>query len=224
MKSVFPVEWTIQLSPFADSFTGAFKDDSGNAYAVKATIRTPLPSFQTRGFEAVAADVDKSAAMKGDASAEEESANHEEESAAHEGESATHEEDSAAQEGLSESQPMFMEKSQPMAQMVNQTITPQLKVFELLSYNPMTPDSKDPSGYRDTIADLAMQDFQHIIVYHMDEDLRKTFISATQISLPPEVLLVANDNPKNADFYKKLQVPLITSILAGGMIAWAMYC
>ena len=202
MKSVFPVEWTIQLSPFADSFTGAFKDDNGNVYAVKAMIRPPLSSLEARGLEAVAAGVDKPAAMEVDASAGKES---------------------ATQDELSESQPMFMEQSQPMARMVNQTMTPQLKVFELLSYNPMTPDSKDPSGYRDAIADIAMQDFQHIIVYHMDEDLRKTFISATQISLTPEVVAVANDNPKNAEFYKKLQVPLITSILAGGMTAWTAY-
>jgi hypothetical protein len=88
-------------------------------------------------------------------------------------------------------------------------------VLPMLSYDVMIPDKEDPSGYSDQAATLAMEDFHNIIVYYMDEDLRTTFVRSSPIELPPSVKAVADDDtPNNTIFYKSLQVPYITTMLA----------
>ncbi len=91
-----------------------------------------------------------------------------------------------------------------------------LTINGLLNLSPMVVDSKDPTGFRDTVAQIAMQDFHDIIVYYMDNDLRSLFISATPIVLSPRVKAIADDDVgANRTFYKKLQVPYLSTFLAG---------
>jgi hypothetical protein len=99
---------------------------------------------------------------------------------------------------------------------------PPLQIFEVLNMNPMVQDATDPSGYRDSVAQLALTDFHDLIVYFMDEDLRKTFVQISVPSLNPAVLAIANDDTaspgQNKAFYQKLQVPFIVSMLAAGKV------
>ncbi|KAI7763787.1 hypothetical protein LZL87_014227 [Fusarium oxysporum] len=85
-------------------------------------------------------------------------------------------------------------------------------------------DSTSASEYRDSVAELAMQDFHELIIYFMDSDLRTTFIQATAPVLTPDVLAVATDdatsgNGENKTFYQSLQVPYIVSMLAAGTVS-----
>lgn len=90
-----------------------------------------------------------------------------------------------------------------------------LQLSAISSNNPMVADSKDPSRYVDAVAQAAMRDFYDIMLYYMDEDLRKLFISASPPTLTSEIKSIAeSDRVKNAAFYKRLQVPYLTSMLA----------
>ena len=190
---MFPVEWSIQFTPFADSFAGAFKDAQSNVYAVKGRVRTDEDqSMPESAAEAATEEIPATKEMEAEKVAEGASA-------------------------IEETRPQMPPVTfHSIEKTTLKSAPPSLKVMELLSFNPMTPDSKDPSGYSDSIASQAMKDFEDIIIYHMDKDLRTTFIRASQIDLVPEVLEVANDDKDNALFYKSLQVPLITSLLASG--------
>ncbi|KAK4182656.1 hypothetical protein QBC35DRAFT_147519 [Podospora australis] len=217
IKTVFPERWSIQLTPWADSFVGAYKDPSGTVYAVKGQLL--LDDDMT--FQ-------ESALMAPDAELEEIS----ESTAALEMDDATGEakEDSEASDLQLSSAPTLVAMqtwarvAPRMAAFADAPPPPSLRVQELINFNPMVPDKDDASGYRDSVAQLAMKDFQDIIVYHMDNDLRETFISTSPIALTPAVLAVATDHPDNAAFYKTMQVPLIVSILAQGTSEPGKHC
>lgn len=90
-----------------------------------------------------------------------------------------------------------------------------MKVLALLGNDSMIPDKTDPTGYADSVAQLAMRDFHDIIVYYMDEKLRKTFVSVEPPALVPQVKHIAESNKEeNAKFYRSLQVPYLTAMLA----------
>ncbi|KAK4661637.1 uncharacterized protein QC763_0105070 [Podospora pseudopauciseta] len=190
IKSVFPVKWKIQMTPFADSFVGAYEDSEGVIYAVKGSLR-----LEESADESVVA-----ASMTEDLSVVEGT------------------EKSFSAMSVAEAQSFIM------AAAADAPPKAKLAVHQLMTFDPMVQDKEDPSGYRDSVATVAMKDFQNIIIYHMDEDLRTTFISASQVHLEPEVLAVANDDPGNAAWYKTLQVPLITSVLAQGTTEWGKHC
>lgn len=218
IKSLFPILWKVQFSPFADQFNGAYKDSDGNVYAVSGMLRQDdheslLSMLSVPRKELPVQDLYAASPRS------EESINVEE----------PHIVDSKA--AVSEVHPgkdsivpknrlMGLEENFTTAAWAAQAAPP-LKVFELLNLNPMVPDSKDPSGYRDTVATDAMDDFHKLIVYFMDPDLRSTFVQVTAPTLTASVLTVANDdaalnNNENKIFYQKLQVPFIVSMLSQG--------
>lgn len=95
-----------------------------------------------------------------------------------------------------------------------------LQIAGLINLNPMVQDDKDITGYRDAVAQKAMEDFHDLIIYFMDEDLRKTFVRQTVPALSEAIRQVAEDDKgtgKNREFYQKLQVPYIVSMLAQGI-------
>ncbi|KAK2762104.1 hypothetical protein FQN54_001111 [Arachnomyces sp. PD_36] len=94
-----------------------------------------------------------------------------------------------------------------------------LNIASILGNDPMISDKTDPSQYSDYIAQLAMKDFHDIIVYYMDTNLRELFISSTPPVLPPEIKSIADTDPEKASaFYKKLQVPYLTCMLASSTV------
>ncbi|QVM12539.1 hypothetical protein D8B26_007162 [Coccidioides posadasii str. Silveira] len=103
------------------------------------------------------------------------------------------------------------------------TADPPLEVTTLLNNDPMkwVPEIGE---YRDEAASRAMEDFYEIIKYYLDEDLRKTFISATPIILPDKVKAIADDHPDNYIFYKKLQVPYLTTVLGTSTLDEGAVC
>ncbi|KAK5993804.1 hypothetical protein PT974_07241 [Cladobotryum mycophilum] len=90
---------------------------------------------------------------------------------------------------------------------------PPLAIQGLLNNDPMEWDPKEKQ-YHDVVAKEAMNDFFDIVKYYLDEDLRKTFVSATPVKLHPKLKAIADDDPNNHVFYKKLQVPYLTAVLA----------
>ncbi|KAL6228954.1 hypothetical protein BDW75DRAFT_246164 [Aspergillus navahoensis] len=99
----------------------------------------------------------------------------------------------------------------------------QLSVQGLLGMNPMTPDPDTPTGYYDSISSQANKDFVDIIAYHMDDDLRTTFIQSSPITLDPTVQAIATDG-NNAPFYQTLQVPYVTASLARSTLEEGKQC
>lgn len=102
-----------------------------------------------------------------------------------------------------------------------------LNVTGLLNLNAMqTCDpSISPTGYVDVVSQKANEDFHDIICYHMDESIRKTFVSAGPINLDdPVVFQIANDDPGNKAFYQTLSVPYCTTSLAASALDEAKQC
>ncbi|KAH7108700.1 hypothetical protein B0J11DRAFT_449534, partial [Dendryphion nanum] len=97
-----------------------------------------------------------------------------------------------------------------------------LNVTGLLSMNPMQPTQ---TGFEDMVAAQANIDFHHIVCFHMDQDIRETFVQAGQFTIDDSaVLAIANDSPDNAEFYKTLQVPYVISFLARSTLSEAKEC
>ena len=92
---------------------------------------------------------------------------------------------------------------------------PLLNISSILGNDPMVPSANNPGEYSDSVAQQAMKDFRDIIVYYMDDNLRKLFIGASPPYLTPDIRSIAeSDLSKNSEFYKRLQVPFLTTMLA----------
>ena len=52
-----------------------------------------------------------------------------------------------------------------------QAVAPTLSVMSLVSITPMVADSSLPAGFKDSVADTAMEDFRDTIEYYMEDDL-----------------------------------------------------
>ncbi|KXG49268.1 uncharacterized protein PGRI_031380 [Penicillium griseofulvum] len=100
-----------------------------------------------------------------------------------------------------------------------------LNVTGLTSLNPMEPVPDSPTQYRDVVSQAANKDFSDIIAYHMDDDLRTTFVQATPIVLEDEtVQAIATDSGDNSTFYNSLQVPYVTASLSRSTLPEAKEC
>jgi hypothetical protein len=101
-----------------------------------------------------------------------------------------------------------------------------LNVFGFMNCDVMVPDTGPDAvgGFKDIVSEAAQKDFYDIILYHMDDDLRKLFISATSVTLSAEVKAIADDDPKNKEFYKKLQVPYLSILLGRSKISQGQHC
>ncbi|KAK3317156.1 hypothetical protein B0T19DRAFT_479915 [Cercophora scortea] len=100
-----------------------------------------------------------------------------------------------------------------------------LDVNELFSLDPMEKDPSNPTNYTDAVSDAANKDFNDIIAYYMDDDIRKVFVQTAPIVLPDATILsIARDSPDNAAFYKQLQVPFVVSSLARSTLSEAKHC
>ncbi|CZR47321.1 uncharacterized protein FPRO_08695 [Fusarium proliferatum ET1] len=223
IKSVFPTLWEITFSPFGDSFNGAYKDANGDVYAVSGTVKLD----DTESLVNILSTVPEGVPVK----------NINPVTAAEPGPSASTSQPAplpGANEPASNNinGKLIGEGSmEPSFSMMTTTVSsqPPLTYLELLNMNPMVPDSTSASNYRDSVAELAMQDFHELIIYFMDSDLRTTFIQATAPVLTPDVLAVATDdaasgNGENKTFYQSLQVPYIVSMLAAGTVSQGKYC
>lgn len=220
IKTVFPVLWEVQLTTLADHFTGAYQDYDGNVYAVSGTARldddasllsmlsvprTELPvedlyAVSPRSEESI--NVGSAPIMHSIVAAP-----------------ATRLEDDNTS---FTSSLMAAENAATEMKVAAAQDRPPLQVWGLLNLNPMVRDSSDSSGFRDSVATVAMNDFHDLIVYFMEEDLRLTFVQATAPMLTASVLSIAHDdvaqnNNENQKFYRKLQVPFIVSMLSQGM-------
>ncbi|KAI9150587.1 hypothetical protein HJFPF1_10362 [Paramyrothecium foliicola] len=231
VKSVFPTIWQVQFSPFGNSFVGAYQDANQNVYAVSGKLRA---EDDTSLVDALSAPPECLPVMNINLAAEK--VPNEVIGGAAATDIAPKEQVSADSvgadefEGQRESKMMAAEPVfHTLVSADGNTGAPSLAVFDLLNLNPMVADPEDPSGWRDSVAKVAMNDFHDLIVYFMDTDLRATFVQATAPVLPPALLAVANDDTGSGDgenktFYKKLQVPFITSMLASGTFEQGKYC
>ncbi|KAI3318810.1 hypothetical protein HD806DRAFT_511051 [Xylariaceae sp. AK1471] len=101
-----------------------------------------------------------------------------------------------------------------------------LNVFGFMNCDVMVPDTGPNAvgGFKDIVSESAQQDFYDIILYYMDDDLRKLFISATPVTLSDEVKAIADDDQKNKEFYQKLQVPYLTMLLGRSKVDQGKHC
>ncbi|KAL1966291.1 hypothetical protein VTN77DRAFT_4644 [Rasamsonia byssochlamydoides] len=102
-----------------------------------------------------------------------------------------------------------------------------LSVTGLLNLNAMQAcdPSISPTGYVDVILQKANEDFHDIICYHMDESIRKTFVSTGPVELTNSVVFqIANDDPGNKAFYQTLSVPYCTTSLSASTLPEAKLC
>ncbi|KID98763.1 hypothetical protein MAJ_05144, partial [Metarhizium majus ARSEF 297] len=101
----------------------------------------------------------------------------------------------------------------------------QLSVVGLTALNPMEQVPGSTTEFRDVVSQAANKDFSDIIAYHMDEDLRNTFIQSTPVVFDDStVQAIALDSGDNSTFYKTLQVPYVTSSLARSTLPEAKEC
>ncbi|KAK2051737.1 hypothetical protein LY76DRAFT_556740 [Colletotrichum caudatum] len=196
VASVFPTIWQVQLSPFGNSFDGAYRDAKGNVYAVSGMVKMNDSTSIVNMLSAAPENLPVQNVNP------------------------------AAEAMMAAPQPVF---SSLVAADAGGTGAPPLQVFELLNLNPMVQDPTDPSGWRDSVTQLAMTDFHDLIVYFMDPDLRTTFVQASAPALTPAMLAIANDDAasgtgENKAFYQRLQVPFIVSMLAAGKFDQGKYC
>ncbi|KAK3682968.1 hypothetical protein B0T22DRAFT_539910 [Podospora appendiculata] len=100
-----------------------------------------------------------------------------------------------------------------------------LDVNELFSLDPMEKDPSNPTNFTDAVSDAANKDFNDIIAYYMDDDIRKVFVQTAPVVLPDATILsIARDSPDNAAFYKQLQVPFVVSSLSRSTLSEAKHC
>ncbi|KAK6341139.1 hypothetical protein TWF696_008226 [Orbilia brochopaga] len=102
-----------------------------------------------------------------------------------------------------------------------------LIVNGLLGLNPMLPSPAGSSSpYYDAVAQVANQDFNDILCYYMDDDIRTTFVQAGPYNISdPKVQQIATDSNMNEAFYKQLQVPYVTTSLSGATnVPESAYC
>lgn len=195
VKSVFPKLFSIDISSLGDSFEGAYKDKNDRVYAIRGDAIVDIDDDDDDSSSTSTAQSLLSALA------------------------------SRTQTPPAENIFAFMDHSgtqnsgrrsavQNKDASSSGSVT-KLKITAILNNSCMASSSKDPSRYVDTVAQAALQDFHDIMVYYMDEDLRKLFISASPPTLSSEVKSIAeSDRAKNSTFYKKLQAPYPTSMLA----------
>jgi hypothetical protein len=100
-----------------------------------------------------------------------------------------------------------------------------LSVTGLLSLNPMEDDPNSPTGYTDVVSQAANGDFNDIVTFYMDPQIRTTFVQAAPITLSdPTVLAIATDSPDNSSFYTQLQMPYVTASLSRSTLDQAKQC
>jgi hypothetical protein len=193
VKSVFPNLMTVLFSPWGDSFMGAYRDNNNNVYAVIGEmIPDPMLMLATLSGPEAKLPVENIYSFQ--------------------------ENQKPAPPFGEEQVPLLDERPDSLVDAPISRVASgrALTVTGLLNLSPMVVDKDDPSGFRDSVAQLAMKDFHDIMVYYMEDDLRRLFISASPIVLPSKVLAIATDNVEvNRAFYRKLQVPYLASFLAG---------
>jgi hypothetical protein len=103
--------------------------------------------------------------------------------------------------------------------------TPPLSATGLANPNPMQNDSTSSTGYRDVVSQAANNDFNSIITYYMDDDIRTTFVQSAPVVLADATIkAIATDSPGNAAFYKTLQVPYVVSSLSRSTLPEGKQC
>ena len=104
------------------------------------------------------------------------------------------------------------------------TTTP-LTVTGLLNLDPMEDDSNSPTGYTDVVSQAANSDFNQIVTYYMDPNIRTTFVQAAPIQISDATVFdIATDSPDNSSFYTQLQVPYVVSSLSRSSLDQAKQC
>ncbi|KXG47507.1 uncharacterized protein PGRI_013770 [Penicillium griseofulvum] len=123
---------------------------------------------------------------------------------------------------------IFKSSLEPMPHAFHFPDTPDatsLSVTGLLSLNPMEDDPSSPTGYTDVVSQAANSDFNDIVTFYMDPQIRTTFVQAAPITLSdPTVLAIATDSPDNSSFYTQLQMPYVTASLSRSTLDQAKQC
>ncbi|RKL46663.1 hypothetical protein BFJ70_g3148 [Fusarium oxysporum] len=225
VKSVFPTLWQVQFSPWGDSFDGAYRDANGNIYAVSGTVKLDDDVSLVTMLSAASKDIPLENVNPGAEEVSEPIS-----TPSRMGETITANGKASKDTCVDDAEVVTLGQTLKKSMVTDlDGDGPPLQVYQLLTLNPMVPDSTSSSGWRDSVAELAMRDFHDLIIYFMDPDLRTTFVQSTTPSLPADVLAVANDDGasgtgENKTFYQKLQVPYIVSMLASSRTEKGQYC
>ncbi|KAJ6263322.1 hypothetical protein Dda_1885 [Drechslerella dactyloides] len=224
VKSVYPNLSTFKFDEFGDSFTGAYKvPDSDTVYAVTGVgiigYVAGVPDSIERPPVALAARNMPMAVSQPEGCAGENLA------------TVLGTFNGAVASDVPRSKPSFSTNIKPAKTGFHpsalEASDSNLIVNGLLGLDPMMPSPEgSTSKFYDAVSDIANQDFNDIICYYMDEDIRTTFVRAGPYNISdPGVLRIANDSNMNAEFYKTLQVPYVTASLSGATnIKEAPYC
>ena len=233
IASVFPKKAAFQFDQIGLAFEGAYMDEKGIVYAVKGTAQDPLAgTVRLDGVDLAVSICGHKLLVGGRPVASATVSGNRLQWYGHAGNDAGLPSagfidfDAARRAVVGGSLPArrVAAPASPKSAPITLTFGDAANKLDIYGLIGMNPFSKTPDGaWQDEIGAKAMDEFYNILLYNMDEKLRKTFLAAAPPDLRAEVRTIAHDGSDVAAFYKDLQVPYLTQALSSSKQDQAKY-